>query len=425
MSSTFVLLGVFILCICAGIPIAAGLGVSAVAALLVDGLPLYMIAQRMMTQINTFTVMAILFFMLSGEIMCKGTMTEKLVNWAQTLVGHIAGGLAIAAGVAATFFSALSGSSAATCASIGSIMIGKMQEHGFPKKFTASVIATSGITGIVIPPSVTFVVYGVVTGQSVSKLFAGGVIPGLLLAASVWVLSWYFSKKHGYGTVEKFSIKKLWQATKKGVFVLLMPLIILGGIYGGLVTPNEAAVIAAIYAFIITAFVDRALNWKLMKQILIKSCVETAVVLLIMQTASAFSWVLTNAGVPAALGRWCANVGANKYVFLLALNFVFLLAGMLITGSAAVSILAPIFLPVAISFGIDPIHLGVIMIVNLAIGYITPPVGVNLYLSGGVAKVSIEDLVKENMPFLIATLVVLVIVNLVPAFSLWIPSFVK
>lgn len=425
MVSTIVLLGAFVLCICIGIPIAAGLGISSIAALMVDGLPLYMVAQRMMTQINTFTVMAILFFMLSGEIMCKGTMTEKLVNWAQTLVGHVAGGLSIAAGVAACFFSALSGSSAATCASIGSIMIGKMQEHGYPKKFTASVIATSGITGIVIPPSVTFVVYGVVTGQSVSKLFAGGIIPGLLLSASVWLLSWYFSKKYGYGTVQQFSFKKFLIATKEGVFVLLMPLIILGGIYGGFVTPNEAAVVAAIYAFIITAFVDRALNWKLMKQILVKSCVETAVVLLIMQMASAFSWVLTNAGIPAALGRWCANVGANKLVFLLALNLVFLLAGMLITGSAAVSILAPIFLPVALTYGIDPIHLGVIMIVNLAIGYITPPVGVNLYLSGGVAKVSIEDLIKENMPFLIATLVVLVIVNLIPGFSTFIPSFVK
>ena len=425
MVSTIVLLGAFVLCICIGIPIAAGLGISSIVALMVDGLPLYMVAQRMMTQINTFTVMAILFFMLSGEIMCKGTMTEKLVNWAQTLVGHVAGGLSIAAGVAACFFSALSGSSAATCASIGSIMIGKMQEHGYPKKFTASVIATSGITGIVIPPSVTFVVYGVVTGQSVSKLFAGGIVPGLLLSASVWLLSWYFSKKYGYGTVQQFSFKKFLIATKEGVFVLLMPLIILGGIYGGFVTPNEAAVVAAIYAFIITAFVDRALNWKLMKQILVKSCVETAVVLLIMQMASAFSWVLTNAGIPAALGRWCANVGANKLVFLLALNLVFLLAGMLITGSAAVSILAPIFLPVALTYGIDPIHLGVIMIVNLAIGYITPPVGVNLYLSGGVAKVSIEDLIKENMPFLIATLVVLVIVNLIPGFSTFIPSFVK
>ena len=423
--SSLVLIIVFAAAICLGIPICAGLGLSAASALAFDGLPMFMLAQRMMTQINTFTVMAILFFMLSGEIMTEGTMTEKLVKWAQTLVGHMHGGLAIAAGVAACFFSALSGSSAATCAAIGGIMIMKMKEHGYPTKFTASVIASAGITGIVIPPSVTFVVYGCVTGQSVSKLFMGGLIPGLMLSAVVWILSSYFSKKNGYGTVEKFNMKRFLQATKEGWTVLIMPLIILGGIYGGFVTPNEAAVVAAVYAFIITAFVDKALNWKKMKKILVKSCIETAVVIMIMQTASAFSWVLTNAGIPAAAGRWCASIGANKYVFLLLLNIIFLIAGCLVTGSAAVSILAPIFLPVAVSYGIDPIHLGVIMIVNLAIGYITPPVGINLYLAGGVAKVSIEDLVKENMPFLIGTLIVLVIVNLVPALSLWLPGFVK
>jgi len=422
MSSTIILLCVFAICICLGVPIAVGLGISAAAALLADGLPLFMMVQRMMTQINTFTVMAILFFMLSGEIMCKGTMTEKLISWAEALVGHIAGGLAIAGGVAACFFSALSGSSAATCASVGSIMIDKMQERGYPKKFSASVIATAGITGIVIPPSITFVVYGVVTGTSVKKLFAAGVLPGLLLSLAVWLLSWYFSRKYGYGTVRQFSLKRLWKATKQGVFVLMMPIIILGGIYGGLVTPNEAAVIAAVYAYIVTAVLDRALPWKTMKQVLIKSVINTAVVIFIMQTASAFSWVLTNAGIPAMLGNFSASIGANKYLFLLAINIVFLIAGMLITGSAAVSILAPIFLPVAIGYGIDPIHLGCIMIVNLAIGYITPPVGVNLYLAGSIAKVSIEDLVKANMPFLVATLVCLVFVNLIPGLALWIPN---
>jgi len=425
MTSSLLLIIVFIITICLGVPIAGCLGLSAIAALLLDGIPLYMLVQRMMTQINTFTVMAILFFMLSGEIMCKGTMTEKLVAWAQALVGHICGGLAIAGGVAACFFSALSGSSAATCASIGSIMIDKMKDRGYPLKFSASVIASAGITGIIIPPSITFVVYGVVTGTSVKELFGSGIIPGLIFSAVIWIISWYISKKNGYGTVEKFSIKKLLHTTKEGVFVLLMPVIILGGIYGGFVTPNEAAVVAAVYAYVITAFVDKALPWKVLKKVLIKSVVNTAVVIFIMQTASAFSWVLTNAGIPAAIGRYCATISANKYVFLFLLNLVFLLAGMLITGSAAVSILAPIFLPVAITYGIDPIHLGCIMICNLAIGYITPPVGVDLFLSGSIAHVKIEDLVKENMPFLVALLLSLVVVNLLPSLSLWIPSLMR
>ena len=425
MDSVLIMLFVFMFTIAIGIPIAAGLGISAATVLLLDGLPLFMMVQRMMTQINTFTVMAILFFMLSGEIMCKGTMTEKLIAWAEALVGHIAGGLAIAGGVAATFFSALSGSSAATCASIGSIMIGKMEERGYPRRFSASVIASTGITGIVIPPSVTFVVYGVVTGTSVKKLFAAGIIPGLLFSAAFCLLSWFFSKKKGYGSVQKFSFKRLGKQTIQSFFVLMMPVIILGGIYGGIVTPNEAAVVSAVYAYLVTAIFDKALSWKVMKKVLLKSVISTAVVLFIMQTASAFSWVMTNARVPHMLGQWSMSIGANKYLFLLAVNLVFLAAGMLITGSAAVSILAPIFLPVALSYGIDPVFLGSIMICNLAIGYITPPVGVNLYLSASIAKVNVEDLLKANMPFLLMALLVQVIITLIPTISLWIPSMIK
>ncbi len=425
MSAVALLMLVFALTITVGVPIAAGLGISAAVALMSEGIPLFMMVQRMMTQINTFTVMAILFFMLSGEIMCKGTMTEKLVAWAEALVGHIAGGLAIACGVAAAFFSALSGSSAATCASIGSIMIGKMEERGYPRKFSASVVASTGITGIVIPPSITFVVYGVVTGTSVKKLFAAGILPGLLMSASLWLVSWYYSRKHGYGTVRSFSLKRLGKQTIHSAFVLMMPVIILGGIYGGLVTPNEAAVISAVYAYIITAVFDRALSWKTMRQVLLKSIISTAVVLFIMQTAASFSWVMTNARVPHLIGQWAMSIGANKYLFLLIVNLVFLAAGMLITGSAAVSILAPIFLPVALSYGIDPVFLGAVMICNLAIGYITPPVGVNLYLAASIGKVKVEDLIRANMPFLWTLLLVQAIITLVPQLSMWVPNLIK
>jgi len=304
-------------------------------------------------------------------------------------------------------------------------MIGKMEERGYPRKFSASVIASTGITGIVIPPSVTFVVYGVVTGTSVKKLFAAGILPGLLFSAAFCLLSWLFSKKNGYGSVQKFSFKRLGKQTIHSFFVLMMPVIILGGIYGGIVTPNEAAVVSAVYAYLVTAIFDKALSWKVMKKVLLKTVISTAVVLFIMQTASAFSWVMTNARVPHMLGQWSINIGANKYLFLLAVNLVFLAAGMLITGSAAVSILAPIFLPVALSYGIDPVFLGSIMICNLAIGYITPPVGVNLYLSASIAKVNIEDLLKANMPFLLMSLLVQVIIVLIPQLSLWIPSMIK
>jgi C4-dicarboxylate transporter DctM subunit len=423
--SSIIMLTIFGLCIFLSVPIAAGLGVGTVVALAYDGVPMFMLAQRMMTQINTFTVMAILFFILSGEIMCKGTMTEKLINVAEAFIGHVHGGLAVAAGAAAGFFSALSGSSAATCASIGTIMIGKMSQRGYPAEYATSVIASAGITGIVIPPSVTLVVYGVVTGTSVKKLFAAGIAPGLLMVISMCILSSFISKKKGYGNMQGFSLKKVCYTVKKGVFVLMMPLIVLGGIYGGIFTPNEASVVAAVYAYVVTKFVDKSLDWKTMKEVLMKSIINTAVVLFVMQTAAGFSWVLTNARVPHMLGQLSAALGDNKIVFLIIVNIVLLIAGCLVTGSGAVAILAPILLPTAISYGIDPIFLGALMIVNLAIGYITPPVGVDLFIASAIGQVPVESVIKNIIPYLILLLILLIFITYVPAFTMFIPNMIK
>lgn len=423
--SSIIMLSVFALCIFLTFPIAAGLGIGTAVALIFDKIPLFMMVQRMMTQINSFTVMSILFFILSGEIMCKGTMTEKLINFAESIVGHIRGGLAVSAGVAAGFFSALSGSSAATCASIGNIMIDKMSGRGYPKEFSTSCIASAGITGIVIPPSVTFVVYGVVTGTSVKKLFAGGVAPGLLMAASMCVLSYFISKKNGYGHVQKFTWKNFAKSFKEGIFVLMMPAIVLGGIYSGIFTPNEASVVAVVYAYIVTKFVDKCLNWKVMKEVLVKSIVTTAVIIFVMQTAAGFSWVLTNARIPHLLGTLSANLGATKITFLIAVNILLLIAGCLVTGSGAVAILAPILLQPAIGFGIDPIFLGVVMIVNLSIGYITPPVGIDLFIASSIGKVSMEKVIRNIMPYLFLLLILLIFITYVPAFSMFIPNMIK
>lgn len=424
MSSILMLL-VFGLCILLTFPIAAGLGIGTAVALILDKIPLFMMVQRMMTQINSFTVMSILFFILSGEIMCKGTMTEKLINFAESIVGHIRGGLAVSAGVAAGFFSALSGSSAATCASIGNIMIEKMSGRGYPKEFSTSCIASAGITGIVIPPSVTFVVYGVVTGTSVKKLFAGGLAPGLLMAASMCVLSYFISKKKGYGHVQKFTWKNFAKSFKEGIFVLLMPAIVLGGIYSGIFTPNEASVVAVVYAYIVTKFVDKCLSWKVMKEVLVKSIVTTAVIIFVMQTAAGFSWVLTNARIPHLLGTISASIGATKITFLIAVNILLLIAGCLVTGSGAVAILAPILLQPALGFGIDPIFLGVVMIVNLSIGYITPPVGIDLFIASSIGKVPMEKVIRNIMPYLFLLLILLIFITYVPAFSMFIPNMIK
>lgn len=423
--SSVIMLVIFGLCIFLSVPIAAGLGVATSIALAIDGIPMFMMVQRMMTQINTFTVMAILFFILSGEIMCKGTMTEKLVNVAEAVVGHIRGGLAVAGGAAAGFFSALSGSSAATCASIGTIMIGKMAQRGYPKEYATGVIASAGITGIVIPPSVTLVVYGVVTGTSVKKLFAAGIAPGLLMVTAMCIMSHFISRKKGYGNVQAFSLRNLWKSIREGIFVLMMPVIVLGGIYGGIFTPNEASVVAAVYAYVITKYVDKALDWKMLKEVILKSIISTAVVIFVMQMAAGFSWVLTNARVPHMLGELSASLGDNKIVFLIIVNILLIIAGCLVTGSGAVAILAPILLPPAIRYGIDPVFLGAVMIVNLAIGYITPPVGVDLFIAGSIGKVPVEGVIKNVLPYLILLLILLVFITYVPQFTMFIPNMLS
>ncbi len=413
---------IFVALLATSMPIAVCLGLASIITLYFDGIPISMAIQRMLASTNSFPIMAILFFMLSGEIMSKGNMTKKLISVAESCVGFVKGGLAITASLASLFFSAISGSSAATCASIGTIMIDEMEKKGYPKDFAAAVIAASGITGIVIPPSITLVVYGVVTGTSVGKLFMGGLIPGMIMGLSLAALSIFFSYKYDYGEVREFSLKEFWSKIKESIFVLMMPVIILGGIYGGVFTPTEAAVVSVVYALVISLFVERSLELKDLSSIIIKSIINAAVVLVIIQNASVFSWLLTNERVPHTIGALCASISQSKIVFLMLLNVVFLVAGTLVTGSAIVAILAPIFLPVALQYGIDPVFLGVLMVVNLAIGYITPPVGVDLYVAGTIARLPIEKVISRVMPYLIMLLIDLIVITYVPGIIMFLPN---
>ncbi len=425
MTASLIMLIVFLVGIALSIPIAACLGIASAVALSYDNIPLLILAQRMFKSIYSYPLMAVLFFMFAGEIMCQGTMTKKLIAFFQAVIGHIHGGLAIAGGLSAAFFSAISGSSAATCASIGTVMIGEMEKRGYPKDYAAAVIASAGITGIVIPPSITLVIYGVVTGTSVGKLFVAGIIPGLFLSITMCMLSYYLCRKKGYGERGKFSFRFVLVSIKKSILVLLMPVIILGGIYGGIFTPTEASVVSAVYAFIITGLVDRSLNWKIIMDISIKTVINASVVLFIMQTADVFSWVLTNARVPHMIGEMCANFSDSKIVFLMLFNIVLLISGCLLNGAAIVAILAPILAPVAITYGIDPIFLGALMVVNLAIGYITPPLGVDLYIAGTIAKLSVDSVIRRIIPYLIILLVDLLIITYLPAMTMWLPNMMK
>ena len=420
-----VLLITFILLLIASVPISVSLGMASTVALIIGDIPVTMLVQRMISSINSFPIMAIIFFMLSGEIMCKGNMTKKLIAVAERFVGHISGGLAIAGGMSATFFSAISGSSAATCASIGTVMIDEMNEKGYPRDRAAAVIAASAITGIIIPPSVTLVVYGVVTGTSVGKLFVGGLIPGLFIGTTLILTSWFIAKKHGYGEITPFDLKSIVSTIKNSIWVLVMPLIILGGIYGGIFTPTEAAVVAVIYSLFVTIVIDKSLTASDYVDIVKKGCINSAVVLFIIMAASVFSWILTTARVPQAIGEFCIGITSNKIIFLMILNVVLLIAGTLVTGAATVSILAPIFLPVALQYGIDPVFLGVLMVINLAIGYITPPVGVDLYVAGAIAKIPVDRVIHKIVPYLFVLLLDLVILTYIPGIITFLPNIMK
>lgn len=419
---SLLLLGVFVLLLALSVPIAVCLGLASMVTLLAMGVPLNMLIQRMVASTDSFPIMAILFFMVAGEIMSKGTMTRVLVDFAQALLGSLRGGLAIAADFAAMFFSALSGSSAATCASIGTIMIREMERKGYPKDVTAAVIASAGITGIVIPPSITLVVYGVVTGSSVAKLFIGGIIPGILLIGTQCVFNFFLARRHGYGQIQPFRMDELLHQIRKGFLVLIMPFVVLGGIYGGVFTPTEAGVIAVVYALVISVVVDRSLTLRELGPIIVKGTINAALIMFIIQTATMFSWLMTSERVPHLLGEICAQISSSKIVFLMLLNVVFLIAGMLVTGSAIVAILAPIFLPVAISYGIDPVFMGVLMTVNLAIGYITPPVGVDLFVVSAISEISVDRVVRRIMPYLAILLMDLVLVTYVPWFIMVLPN---
>jgi len=420
-----VLLTTFIILLIFSVPISVSLGMAATTALIIGDIPVMMLVQRMISSINSFPIMAIIFFMLSGEVMCKGNMTKKLIAVAERFVGHINGGLAIAGGMSATFFSAISGSSAATCASIGTVMIDEMHQKGYPKDRAAAVIAASAITGIIIPPSVTLVVYGVVTGTSVGKLFIGGFIPGLMIGLSLIITSWFIAKKYGYGEITPFNVKKIFETVKNSIWVLAMPVIILGGIYGGIFTPTEAAVVSVVYSLFVTIFIDKSLTLADYIDIVKKGCINSAVVLFIIMAASVFSWILTTARVPQAIGEFCIGITDNKIIFLMILNVVLLIAGTLVTGSATVSILAPIFLPVAVRYGIDPVFLGVLMVINLAIGYITPPVGVDLYVAGAIAKIPVDRVIKRIIPYLIVLIMDLLVLTYVPFIITFLPSLMK
>lgn len=402
------------------VPIAIALGLASVLFLVImTDIPLITLPQRLFASLDSFPLMAAPFFILAGKLMEHGGISERLVNFAKSLVGQVKGGLAHVAIIACMFFAALSGSGSATTAAIGSILIPAMVKAGYDRNFATALHASAGTTGIIIPPSVPLVLYGVSASVSVSSLFIAGILPGILIGVSLMIFAFLVASKKGYGRdLEKTSLKKIWISFKEAALAIIMPVIILGGIYGGYFTPTEASVIAVVYGFIVGAFVYKQIKWNQLREILVSSVVTTSVILLIIATAGMFGMVLTREQVPQNVANFIAGLDASPIIILIIINLVLLAVGTFMETIAAIIILTPILLPLATSIGLDPVHFGIIMVVNLSIGLVTPPVGVNLFVGARVGNTSFEALVKAVIPFLVVLIINVLIISFVPGLSL-------
>ena len=416
--STLILIGGFFGLLALNVPVGLCLITSAIGTLLYEGMPFSMIATNYFTSCNKYLLLAIPFFIVAGNIMEKAQISTRLIDFFRSLVGHKKGGLAMVCVLVACFFAAISGSGPATGAALGLIMIPALVKAGYPAAFSCALMAAGGAIGVVIPPSITFVVYGSIADASITDLFKAGVIPGLLMGAGLIVAALVVGRKMDLKVLPKATGKERWKAFKDAFWGLLMPVIILGGIYGSIFTPTEAAAVSVFYGLIVGILVYREIDLKKIKDILIDSCSTTATVMFITMGATLFGYVLTRARLDLAIEGLMMNVtGGSSIIFFIIVNIVLLIAGCFLDSTSALYIFTPLFAPVALQLGIDPIHLGTVMIVNLAVGLFTPPVGVNLYVACGIGKIKIEEITKGIVPCLVAELVVLLLVTYIPALS--------
>ncbi len=418
--SGLILIGVFIVLLLIGIPVAICLGVAALLAVMNLQLPIITFAINSQAALSKAVLMAIPFFILGGNVMDKSGISSKLIDLASAFVGHIKGGLIVVCVLVACFFAAISGSGPATVAALGAIIIPAMVSCGYDKATATGLTATAGGIGLIIPPSISYVVIAPLAGISTGDLFIAGVLPGLTMGLALILAGLWLNRKNKNITVlSKASWAERWRALKDAFWGIMMPVIILGGIYGGIFTATEAAAVSAVYGLFVGIFIYRKMGWKEIRTVCVDSARQTAVVMLIIMCANLFAYALTVTGVCTTASNFLLGlVGDSKVLFLLIVNIIFLIAGMLIDGNSAYYIFLPILLPVASSLGVDPIHLCVVLVMNIAIGLITPPVGANLYTACGVSGLSFSKVAKGCVPFMLASLIALLLVTYIPQISL-------
>lgn len=414
---------VFFITLAFGIPVAFCLALTSLIVLVIIGdVPLYLIPQRMFTGMDSFPLMAVPFFILAGELMNSAGITHRIIRFSNALVGHIRGGLAHVNIVASMFFAGISGSAVADTAALGSILIPAMEKDGYPKTFSAAVTAASSIIGPIIPPSIPIVIFALVGSVSVGGLFLAGVVPGVLVGLGLMAVSYIIAHKHNYGSKRPIvSLREFGSSLVAGIIPLLMPLIIMGGILTGIFTPTEAASVAVAYSFFVGFFVLRTLWLRDLPGIFYRAMVTTSVILFIMGCANIFSWILGTQMIPQRVALGITSLTSNPWVFLLLINVLLLVVGCFLEGLAAIIIISPIILPMAMHMGIDPLHFGIIVVMNLMIGLITPPLGLCLFVCCTVANLDLGKLVRVMAPFIFVEVIALLIVTYFPQIVLFIP----
>jgi C4-dicarboxylate transporter DctM subunit len=419
------LFGTLLLCIIIGVPIAISLGVSALVAIYFGtDLPLDLVAQKAFTSLDSFPLLAIPFFMLAGVLMGKGGISRRLLDLASAMVGWITGGLSLVTVVACMFFAAISGSGPATVAAIGGFMIPAMIAKKYDKGFSAAVPAAAGSIGVILPPSIPFVLFGAIGSVSVGAMFMAGIIPGILIGLIILLTAFIISKKRGYVAEEsaEFKLKDVLKATWEAKWALFIPVLVLGGIYGGIFSPTEAAVAAVVYALIIGMFVYKELDLKAVYQCFLDTVVINATTMIIISFSVSFAFFMTMEQIPGNIANALTTLTDNP-IFIIMIIIVFLLiVGMFIDTISAIVVLTPILLPVITSVGIDPVHFGVIMVSTLAVGFVTPPLGVNLFVASSVGKVQFEKIVTAVVPFIVVMIIAILLIAFIPQLSLWLPG---
>lgn len=418
---TLVLFSVFVVLVLVGVPISFVLGISSLAAMFfVADYPMQVVIQRMFAGVDSFPLMAIPFFMLAGSVMEKGGITSRIINFALALVGGLRGSLAHVVSISGVIMGGISGSGVADTAAIGTLMVPEMKKRGYELPFSAALVAASGSIGLIIPPSIAMILYGVASGTSIGDLFMAGFLPGILIAVGFMIVSHFHAKKRSYPAEPKITSAQKWAFVKDSVWALLLPIIIIVGIRMGVFTPTEGGVVAAVYAIFIGKFVYKELAWSDFPEIFSSSVSNTAVISFLIATASLFGWILASEQIPQQISETILSISDNKYAILLMINLLLLVVGVFMDLGPAIIILVPVLVPVAVSLDVNLTQFGLMMVMNLTIGLLTPPVGTALYVASNISKVSLSRLSLAALPFVGVMLFVLMLVTFIPGMTTWV-----